>query len=803
MPDISAPFADGQLNLSDAQRYIEVLTGSTETPFEYTVFPDVKAQSGNQKKCTWGEFVTTIRTPKEHSKKSDCPLIVMGTFGNTLSTKGSLRHAENLLTVTGIDCDYDGEKVSIETARETLMVWGIRAVLYTTASHTPAHPRWRVILPLSRPHQPQDRTRLVDRVDGLFGGILAKESWTLSQSYFFGKVSGVDYTALESTGDCIDTLEGLDSPPSLPDTNAPKDAAKALEVNAIDTDSLPASDEQIRDVRATLDFLASKGHGDKYPDWEGVGQELKAFARMGNGARTPEVQGLFADYSRQCKNHRGDDDVLRKWEQLSGTRTGIGALFRRAEKLGFKNPATVRKLARNDGHERAAISDVQISRKLVNLMMGRFLFEHAGRGWLIYGAGAWHPCKRNEQQEIAKEIGPILFAEAYSNPNGLSIDDAKRLAALAVRASGKSAIDAALKLAQSDPLLASHPTEFDTDRELLNCRNGIVHLTTGELRSHDPAIRMSRQCTVEFSTAPPARWLRFLSEICMQDHELVAYLQRVCGYTLTGHVRDEILFFMLGRGANGKSVFANVLRKIMGSYAVILPSESLMPSRKDANAATPATAQLPGARLALANEVESGSKLSGQQVKGLCSTEAIPARHLFGSQFSFVPTHKLIVRGNHRPIVTDNDDGIWRRIHLIPFEAQFTAEQKDVGLEDALIAEAPKILGWMVQGAVAYFKQGVGTCQRVQAGSMQYRKDSDLLGQWIEDNTDQAPAFEWIQNDAYANYRAWCIEQGLNTWSKKSFTAGLAERGHRARQTSTGDRARVYLGLKLRTTDYF
>lgn len=327
----------------------------------------------------------------------------------------------------------------------------------------------------------------------------------------------------------------------------------------------------------------------------------------------------------------------------------------------------------------------------------------------------------------------------------------------------------------------------------------MVHLPTGALRPHDPALRLARQCPYDYAPHAGGRWLKFLDEISLSDPDWIDYVHRVCGYILTGHVREEVLIFMLGFGANGKSVFANVLSKLMGNYSVSLPSAFLMvSSNRNGEAATPALAMLAGARLALANEVESGARLSAQIVKVACSTEPIAARHMYGGVFSFLPTHKLVIRGNHKPIITDDDDGIWRRIHLLPFERRFGPEEKDMALEDKLMAEGSGILYWMVQGAVEYFKRGLTRTGRVATASLAYRKESDLMAQWIEEETEQAPELDCLQGAAYANYVGWCKTQGLREMCKKQLTDKLKERGFITWQQSAGLRARVYRGFKLR-----
>ena len=275
--------------------------------------------------------------------------------------------------------------------------------------------------------------------------------------------------------------------------------------------------------------LAAVGQADFYPGWTDIGMALKSAARNG---READLCNLWLDFSRASPRFKDEATALAKWHKLPGTKTSIGAIYTKAAKRNIANPATGRSTTPD-----VQLSDVLISRKLADMLAGRFLFEHGGRGWLVYDMGAWLACTKGEEVEAAKQLGSIILRDGFS--------DAQRAMALAIRAMSATGIVAALKLAQSDARLAVRPDEFDTDPELLNCVNGVIHLPTGTLRPHDPALRMSRQCPYDYAPQVSTRWLQFLNEISMSDPEWVDYLHRVCGYILTGHVREEVLIFML------------------------------------------------------------------------------------------------------------------------------------------------------------------------------------------------------------------------------------------------------------------
>lgn len=373
--------------------------------------------------------------------------------------------------------------------------------------------------------------------------------------------------------------------------------------------------------------------------------------------------------------------------------------------------------------------------------------------------------------------------------------------ALALRAQSAQCIDAALRLAQSDPAIAVVSSDFDKDPGIFNAANCVVNLSTGAALPHDPGRMLFRQSPVSYDPAALCPlFLAFMDEISCGDPAWVEFMQRFLGYCLSGFVLEEKLCFWLGEGANGKSVLANIVRFIAGSYAVTVPPAFLMESRRDGGSATPELAMLTGARMALANETEAGSKLSAQTVKMAVSTEHITARPLYGAPFTFAPTHKLLIRGNHRPRITDTDAGIWRRILLVPFKLNVAPVDRDPGLEARLLTEAPGILRWMVEGFMKWQRDGLMVPEAVEDASLAYRNESDVLLQWTIDECDVGPGLRTHQGDAFASYRNWCAHQGLQPFTKLSFTRALVEHGFgEAREGGGQQRHRLYTGLKVKS----
>lgn len=438
-------------------------------------------------------------------------------------------------------------------------------------------------------------------------------------------------------------------------------------------------------------------------------------------------------------------------------------------------------------------ADVELTRLLIPMLVEAVMLYVHGLGWVQWRHGVYVSCRCNEQVEIAKRLGSRVIATSSDGDP----EKAKRICSLAVRAQTLTGISAALKLAESDPRLAVRLGDFDADPDLWNVANGCIHLPTQQLLPHNHRQRFLKQCPVHFDPQAPApRFETFMLQISKGDPDWVDYAQRVVGHAMSGRISEEVAFFLLGLGANGKSVFCSMLRHVAGPYAVSVPTGFLMQSKFEGNSATPALAALMGARFAFANEVESGARLSPQALKVATSTDAISARRLYHEQFEFTPTHTLFVRTNHKPIISDNDHGLWRRIKLIPFDQTFEDDQKDNDLEEKLKAELPGILAWMVRGYAAYRERKLRPAKRVEAASLAYRAESDLVTQWLDEYAERAPEASWPQKYAYKCYQDWCAEQGLHAMSQKGLTLALAERQVKVGQVSTGDRERVYLGIR-------
>ena len=258
--------------------------------------------------------------------------------------------------------------------------------------------------------------------------------------------------------------------------------------------------------------------------------------------------------------------------------------------------------------------------------------------------------------------------------------------------------------------------------------------------------------------------------------------------------------FFFGLGANGKSVFAELIRYVVGDYGRIIASDTLAESKRQAGGASPDLATLIGCRMALSNETEDGASLAESLVKSWTGGDTVTARKLYCEPFEFTPNFKLLMLGNHRPVVRGTDHGIWRRVRLIPFMKTFAEGEKDLHLLEKLKAETAHILAWMVQGCLEWQHKGLSDVPEiVKAQTADYRAEQDVIGQWLGECTRSDRNAETDSGELYNCYRNWAIDSGLKPASKVSIGRRLTERGfYASRRTS----ARYWVGIALNANKY-
>lgn len=417
------------------------------------------------------------------------------------------------------------------------------------------------------------------------------------------------------------------------------------------------------------------------------------------------------------------------------------------------------------------------------------------RGWMVWSGKKWQVDEKGVAvAKLAMESAESLLSE-LKNSAPSERDKAYAVAKLAAQ---KRAIEASVWMGRSH--CPEHLANFDANLMLFNCRNGIIDLASGELLKHDRAHYCSLMggCDYQVDAAAP-RWMQFLSEITLGNQELIDYLQRMAGYLLTGDTNEQCLFFGHGDGSNGKTTFVETLMRCMGEYALSAEPDMLM-SKRDAGIPND-VARLRGLRACFMNETKQGHHFDEAKLKNLTGGDTLTARFLREEFFDFRPTHKLVLRGNHKPTVNGTDEGIWRRLRLIPFDLRLQDGQKDRTLMPSLAKELPGVLAWMVQGCLLWQKSGLGTPAIVAEAVREYRAESDTLGRFIEDQCTMRNNAQVKSSVLHKAYREFCDAAGERYLSAKDFPGELEQRGFK-RKKSNGERLTLGLELKTSLNDY-
>lgn len=422
------------------------------------------------------------------------------------------------------------------------------------------------------------------------------------------------------------------------------------------------------------------------------------------------------------------------------------------------------------------------------LYADKLRFDHTRKRWLVWDGARWNADLDGEPQRMAREAARLRLQATRDEPEG---DHKKDLRKWAFGAEASYRVKCALEAASITAPLYTTSDKFDTDPWLLACANGVIDLRTGELRTarQDDMITLSTELVYN-PQAEANRWYQFLDEVFNADEELISFIQRAVGYSLTGLTSEQCFFPCWGNGANGKSVFLQTLRLILGEYAESTPfSTFLDDGRRDS---TNDVAALRSARVVTASEVAEGKSLNEARIKTLTGGDPVTARFLFAEYFTYTPQYKIWLAVNHKPNVRDMSEATWRRVRLIPFTAHFPPDKADPDLVQKLAAEASGILTWAISGCILWQTLGLGTAKAVRAATAQYRQEQDEIGQFVDECCVVQELARVRAGALYKVYREWCKAGGLEAVSQKSFGMTMKQKFD-----STKERHTYYLGVAL------
>ncbi len=409
----------------------------------------------------------------------------------------------------------------------------------------------------------------------------------------------------------------------------------------------------------------------------------------------------------------------------------------------------------------------------------RLRYVSAWGRWLIREPGVWRFDETTHAFDLARDICRQAATECPNPRVAASIASAKTVAAVE-------------RLAKADRRHAATPDAWDKDPWALNTPGGVVDLRTGQLRDHAPDDAFTKMTAVAPGGSCPT-WRAFLNQIASGDVELVRYLQRFIGYTLTGVIREHAFAFLWGPGGNGKSVLLGTVARMLGDYAATAMPDVFTVGRNDQHPTH--LAALRGARMVLVTETEEGRPWAEARIKSLTGGDRISARVMRGDPFEFDPAFKLWIAGNHRPVLRNPDPAMRRRLHLIPMT--FVPPKPDRTLPETLAGELPGLLAWAIQGNLDWQRIGLKPPQAVRDATADYFADQDLLAEWIADRCEPKSGATMPAGRAFSDWKQWAIARGEEPGTEKRFSGAL-ERHFAKQRTNTG---RVFLGVRMRPSD--
>lgn len=440
------------------------------------------------------------------------------------------------------------------------------------------------------------------------------------------------------------------------------------------------------------------------------------------------------------------------------------------------------------------LTDVGNGKRLAQRHEHQIRYLPASGKWLYWDGTRWATDDTGYVVRLAKETVVAMYSEA----SGLrDANDRGRFVVWALKSEGVQRLDAMVKMARSEKSLIVKPEQLDANPWLLNLLNCTIELKPWAIGENDPDDLITRRIPIKFDKhAKCPVWNKFIARILGDNAELIDFVQRAVGYTLTGATSEQVLFFMFGTGRNGKSTFIETIQKLLGEYVVKTPTETLM--ARDGQGVSNDIARLAGRRMVVASETDEGQRLAEKVVKDLTGGDKITARFLHQEFFEFTPAFKLWLYGNHMPIIKGTDEGIWRRIRIIPFRVTIPKEEVDPDLQLKLIDELPGILNWALIGCKAWIERGLGDPLIVHEATADYRGEMDVLGTFIDELCTVGAEQSTAAKDLYKAYSDWCIDYGERAMAQRQLGLRLKERGFTMRKGSGGVRLWDGIGVPLR-----
>lgn len=553
----------------------------------------------------------------------------------------------------------------------------------------------------------------------------------------------------------------------------------------------PTARTSSAEVEELLSWIEPDDGG--YQSWVEVLQALHDhFGGSGEGLELADA------WSRQGSKYIPGEPAS-KWDGFHvGGGVTLGTIASRARAAGADLVDIARRHRRTHGAEASTSSpedNFDLSHDALALDLGARSWNANARHvalwgkWLFWTGGHW---RRDETLDHLSRTRTYLRTRGQELQNWAEAKAANLTVAGEEKAARKmrtwardqvrtlgsnSTVAAVCGLARANILSATTHEAFDADHLLVGTPGGTIDLRTGSLRQARREDLISRQlsCTPAGPGTSPPLWTQFLAEVFDGDKDVIAFMQRAAGYALTGSVAEHKLLFLHGTGRNGKSVFLNTLLDIWGDYGRRVAATTFLNSQTERHPTD--IAGLHGARLAIASELPRGKTWDEAVIKDLTGGDRMTARFMRQDFFDFDPQMTLMIAGNTQPSFRGVDEAIRSRVVLVPFSVTIAPVKRDRSLPEKLKREAPAILRWCIDGALAWQERGLDVPSSIAAASSAYFDEEDTVGQFLQDEMRSEPHGFVASEDLIARFNLWAERQGLGAWAQRTLIKELRQRG--------------------------
>lgn len=427
------------------------------------------------------------------------------------------------------------------------------------------------------------------------------------------------------------------------------------------------------------------------------------------------------------------------------------------------------------------LTDVGNAERFVAMFKDQVKYCTIYKKWFIWNGKRWEQDDTGKIITYAIECVRNIIHDADLLPDG---DRRKALIQHSLKSESSGRLKALLDIASGMPAITVRSEQLDQNPWLLNCQNGTIDLQTGKLQPHDPKDFITRICAADYNpTCAIPLWMQLMEKITGGDKEYMRYIQKALGYALTGDISEQAIFLLYGTGSNGKSTMLNVFAALLDGYAQSTSSDTFMQKKNES--VNNDIARLKGARFVSAIEMEEGKRMAESLIKSMTGGDKLVTRFLYGEFFEYVPQFKVFLAVNHKPIIKDTTNSIWRRIKIMEFNNTFTEQERDKNFPTKIMAkELPGILAWAVQGCLDWQQNGINAPDIVAAATRDYREEMDSFSHFFVECCVAKENARVTNKMLRAKYEEWCKENGEWPLTQKPFSQKLLERGYEKRNSS-------------------